>query len=572
MSWCGPVFALALVYLNIAIWGGFAALPPVMQIAATALFWLAAIILWVREFPRIRWPNVARVKSRLEMAGELPHQPLQTLSDQPIRHHPLSNVLWQHHQFSAAHDLARLRWPKLRADYALRDPFALRWLLLLFALLGALQHPDVAEARVRAAFFPTDLHALAQLGPSEFHLYITPPAHTRLDPVYYNRETLPAEIIMPQGSRIWLRVIGGGIKPKLTLGSGSHKLSRAQDQFFTLERAMDAGNRFYLRQGIFALADAGLRLVPDRAPVVSAPEIKELPRGKMQVKFCATDQYGLRSITLHWQGVENPDQQKSFSIRAPEDMNCITHQLNAGQDMFAGQKVMFWISAENTAGLRGETKKTEVSFPAYPFKNEWARQLAAARQAYLLDPQQQENLVQKIAELRKLKLPVGLYLALQNAARDLNSGRGENAAADLWQVVMRIEEGIYADIAANWRGRQNELLDAVSNWRVSENHLRQMTNETAEAWRAFAPAWGYDGAVFDGAWNHIIMLVVSGDRNAAAQMIRQFDNDPGELLDGQKWKTINPNGIEALTDIRQRLNDPQLTHDERDYLERLLQP
>jgi len=572
LCWLGPAFGFALIYLNLSLWGFLSALPALTQIICSGLFWVGILALLIYEFPHVRWPNIARIKSRLERAGDLLHQPLQTLADQPMRSHPLSNVLWQHHQFSAAHELALLRWPKLHADYAPRDPFALRWLLILLALLGALQQWDLAAPRLRAAFFPPDMRAIAQLGPSEFHIYITPPAHTGLKPIYLSSHAiLPDEIAVPRGSKIWMRVAGGNITPVLEIDGKNKKFGRLQENFFVLEQILQSGNHVRLQQGIFTLLNQPLRMIADQPPVVAMPDLKALPHGQMGVHFCGEDQYQLQSLTLHWHSPEKPEMggNKTFHIQGKKLCQDIT--LSTGSDALAGKEAIFWLSAQNSAGIIGTTEKQTVIFPQYDFKNDWARKLARARQDYLWDASNLEKLLDIITELRNVKLPVGLYLALQNTARDLQAGRSAGSMADLWQIIMRIEEGSYADIAANWRAERDGLLENLPDMRMDEAVLLRQVNGAAEAWRAFAPAWGYDGTIFDGVWENIALQISGGNRADAIKMIEQFDSNPGELL-GAEFQSVSPDTIQTLRDIRVRLMDPQLPVEERDYLEKLIQP
>lgn len=572
LVWCGPVFILALFLANLSVWGALPALPPVMQLIITLLFWLGAIILWVMGFHYVRWPNLMRVKSRLEQAGQLPHQPLQTLSDQPMRDDPVANVLWQHHQFSAAHDLFRLRWPKLRAEYALRDPFALRWLLLLLVALGALLHTDLTLARLRTAFFPVDQNAWAQLGPSPWYISITPPEYTGLSPIYLSPELpLPRLLSIPADSKLSMHVSGGHTLPRFILDGEVQKFTQIDKGFFGLDTVINAGDHLKIRQGVFYLLDTPIEIIAPQEPIVTQPKFETLPRGRIRIDFCATDRYGLTHAELHWRSLDDDPIPGMTEIAMEGKKSCQPQIINLAAEALAGKTVEFWLTVENTAKLMAETKPVQGTMPRYAFNNPWAQKLADARQDYMLHPTQPDDLIALITEIRSAKLPVSLYLALENTMREFNNGRVNGALADLWQIILRIEEGRYADIAGHWRGEANELLDQLKDWRISETQLQKQLNETAAAWEVYAPAWGYDGAAFDDLWQHINQLILSGERKEAARMIRQMDIDPGALLDQSHWQSVDVNAIKALTEIRQRLDDPQLTNTERDYLERLLQ-
>lgn len=572
LIWCGPVFILALFLANLSVWGILSALPPVMQLIITLLFWLGAFILWIMGFHDVRWPNLMRVKSRLEQAGKLPHQPLQTLSDQPMRSDPVANVLWQHHQFSAAHDLFRLRWPKLRAEYALRDPYALRWLLLLVFALGALFHMDLAPARLRTAFFPIDQNAWAQLGPSPWHIAITPPEYTGLAPIYLSPDQpLPKPLSIPMDSKLSAHVSGGHAVPRFIMDGETQKFSQIDKGFFGLDSVIRAGDHLKIRQGVFYLLDTPVEIISPQEPIVTQPKFEALPRGRIRVDFCATDRYGLTHAELHWRSMDDDPVAGVMEITIEGKKFCQPQILNLAAEALAGKEVLFWLTVENTAKLTAETDPVHGIMPRYEFKNPWAQKLADARQDYMLHPARADNLMALIGEVRNAKLPVGLYLALENTMREFNNGRENGALADLWQIILRIEEGRYADIAGHWRGEADELLDQLRDWRISESQLQKQLNEAAAAWEVYAPAWGYDASVFDDLWQYLDQLIAAGDRKEAGRMIRQMDIDPGALLDQGQWQSVDPNAIKALAEIRQRLDDPQLTNTERDYLEQLLQ-
>ena len=574
LCWLAPVFMLGLVMAVLALWGVLEKTPLNLQLIFTATGWMLATFFLVREFPKVPWPNAARIKSRLEQAGALHHQPLQTLADAPMRRNPLSDALWQHHQLHAAGLLAQLRWPKLRTHYVARDPIALRWLLILLGLLGILYAPELAVPRLAAVFIPTQSN-MNVLAVSEFYLYFTPPDYSGLKPVFISRHNRASQrLIFPTGTVLWVRVSGGAIKPVFKLDDEEKKLSRVQDGFFVLQTRLDAGRTIQIRQGIFPLLTLPIEIQPPAPPTITVQNITPAAKGMMHVDLCARDHYALQNVTLHWQkdGLlsqkEIPAQGRKF---------CDNVRLDVASDILAGQNVQFWATAQNSAGLENTSMIQNITLASYDFRNPAAARLAAARQAYGLNPRFQGELQKVLAELRAGKLSVGLFLAVQNVQDQLkgaNRTLDEKLQADLWQIAMRLEEGENADIAANWRAARDDLAAALSNWQLPEEIIEQRLARAAVYWHDDAPAHGIDPNEFSAFWQAMASDVASGQRDHATKMLAQIDISP-EFARTAVDDSNRPEKMtlaSALQQIRARLGNATTSPEDRNYLELLVNP
>jgi hypothetical protein len=572
LIWLAPALWLVLALATLAVWGVLFALPPWLQMTMTFIFWLLVFYLLWRGHARILWPNSARIKARLEQAGKLPHQPLQTLADYPVQTSALRDVLWQHHRFSAAQDLAALRWPRLHAQFAPRDLYATRFVLVLLLLLGALWQPTLAWPRLQAAFMPQPMAALAQLGPSAWHITITPPEYTNLPTLYLSSsKALPEKLSIPSGSQMTLRVMGGKIKPVLYLEDIKHKFSQQENNLFMLNQLAVQGDHIFVRQGIFPLLNLPVILVPSQPPALAVRAIQSLPRGQWQLDLCAQDQYRLTAVTLHFQGFDNPaiERRREFIVNSRED--CGVRILDLAASPLAGKAAWFWVTARNTAGLMRQSEKQKIILPTYDFKNQLAQALANARQNYMLDNNQRAELLQVIANVKKNKMPVTVFLALQNAENELTTSDDRGALADLWQAILRLEEGSYADIAANWRAARDDLLAALPNWQINETVLQKLVYQASDSWGAFAPAYGYDGALFDDHWQQVADWIASGQRRRAVAAVSQWDTLPGDILAMRLDDKPDDRSIETLQKIRAQMNDPALPDAQRIYLEKIIQ-
>jgi len=574
LRWLTPVFALALVWVTFALWGGLEKLAAGLQYATVILFYVISAALLLREFRRVPWPNTTRIKTRLEQAGNLSHQPLQTLDDAPMRRSPLSDALWQQHQLQSAKLLSQLRWPKLCADYAARDSMALRWLFIMLALLGALQAPALAWPRLVSAFMPGNFNALAAFGPGQVYLYFIPPTQTNQRPVYLNShgKKLPEKLILPAGTTLWARVAGGTVKPTLKLSDEERKFSRLQDDFFVLQTRLNGGSNLQIRQGFLTLLNLPIELQPAAAPVIKIEKITLMPKAEMQIKLCATDQYGLHTVTLHWRGQEYPEFQSEYSIAVKEKSFCQNITLDMASDILAGQPVEFWASATNSLSLTQQSGPQVMPLPHMEFQNPLAANLAVARQDYALH-HDKEKLQQALLNLRHISLPVGLFLATENVQQQITM-RDDDVQlvilANLWQIILRLEEGKNADIAANWRAARNDLMESLQDWRVSENTLLNLLNHAFQSWQDNLQSQEISPNGQTQLWQQMAAWISSGQRPQAAAALAQLEQYPYPVTQSKKLETDEV-GTAALQAIRARLANPSLSSDERNYLNRLIE-
>jgi len=125
------------------LWGLFALIPP---IAHTALFVLALIVAlgfsaWGAR--GIRWPSREDAKKRLQADSALVHAPLEALDDTPATGDP---ALWALHKAQAEEAIRAARVGRPKAGLAEADPYALRYVLVMAAVLALwARGPDRVE-------------------------------------------------------------------------------------------------------------------------------------------------------------------------------------------------------------------------------------------------------------------------------------------------------------------------------------------------------------------------------------------------------------------------------------------
>ncbi|HHN72568.1 MAG TPA: DUF4175 family protein, partial [Thermopetrobacter sp.] len=106
-------------------------LPTWMRLPLLAAFAVAA--LWAaRDLRAVGMPTRAEALRRVEAASGLSHHPLLSLEDAPVApREPRTRRIWQAHVRRLAAAVGRLRAGPPRSRVARRDPYALRFALLL---------------------------------------------------------------------------------------------------------------------------------------------------------------------------------------------------------------------------------------------------------------------------------------------------------------------------------------------------------------------------------------------------------------------------------------------------------
>jgi hypothetical protein len=128
-----PVLLAIGVVVVLALWGLFDVLPPPYRLAVLAAIGVIAIAFAVRGVVRLRAPKRSEVLTRLERDARLVHGPISVLADRPATG---DTALWDLHRARAASDAVKARIGRPRAGLAAADPFALRYALLIAAVLA----------------------------------------------------------------------------------------------------------------------------------------------------------------------------------------------------------------------------------------------------------------------------------------------------------------------------------------------------------------------------------------------------------------------------------------------------
>ncbi len=519
----GPAMTAGLFALCVMT-GLFALLPPWPRLAALALF--AAAFLWsCLPLLSLRLPGRAAAMARIERACGLAHHPLSAWTDTLAAPagDPRAEALWRAHRRRLLARLKTLKTPPPRSPLPERDPFALRnaLALALFAalLLGGARDflPDLR--RTFAALPPA-------AGETPLDAWLNPPAYTGRPPVVLasgGKVSVPAEreIIVPQGSRLVLR-LAGGRAPALefyaleTSGRAGKRLSAAAleavpgEKAFRLEQALERPVVAVVRDGS-ELARWRFAVLPDSPPRAKAAcPPRRTASGALVLDWEARDDYGVAALTAEIALAPRPAAGQlpdrpplrfappRFAVPLPalnpkKASGAHTHDLSAHP--WAGMKVVLRLTATDQAGQKGVSPPCVFRLPERRFTKPLARALIEQRRELILRPYAARDIATVLAAF--LAWPeggaedAGVYLGLRHAAFRLREERTDaglkDLAALLWELAVNIEDGDLADAKKALEAARRALEKALENG-ASEEEIARLTARLREAMNRYLRA------------------------------------------------------------------------------------
>jgi uncharacterized protein (TIGR02302 family) len=451
---------------------------------ALAAVWLGVAI-W-----RIRWPDDAAARHRLQTASGLAHDPIAALEDTPAQTDAASFAIWQIHRqrnIAAARRLRlRLPWPWL----ARRDRILFRGGLVAGLIVCALIAGPEAKDRLGAAFtFDFALLLGGDATPPAVTAWITPPAYTGRAPLLLPGHD--AGLSVPAGSRLTVTLSGVRRTPKL-VGAGSVFHSLDADSY-QLDTVLTRSGLLTLRGGGERLARWNLTVLADQPPTIAFTGVPGPDQGSANLRLAwhATDDYNVASAAMTARLVAHPSAPALTLPLALPDGPAPTISAVQVADLtanpWAGLPVTMRLSVRDASGLTGASPEITLTLPERRFTDAEARAVIAIRKGLVLmpspqDPNARAAAAQAIFETGAAAVAAGksaeAVLPLMGTGWQLVDERGTAAVPaaidQLWQVALHFEQGDAADTAQALQKANDALKKALQSRSATPSELERL--------------------------------------------------------------------------------------------------
>lgn len=504
-----PLALVLLVFAALAWFGLFRALGEEWRYAVGALT-VAGMLGALYPLLGLRSPRDSEIIERLERANRLEHQPLAVQSDRPAGEaDPLSDALWKEHQRRMAEQLRSVGADTPRPAVSRLDPFALRAVPALVAIVALAFSFGATGGRLTDIFYGAPPPPKI---PPRIDAWVTPPAYTGRAPVFLTASINAAtkSYSVPVNSEITLRVTGGSGTETAKLGAATLPLTGA-DKPASPAPASDAPAKpsvymgKLLADGELSLVDGetvlnawSFKVIADQPPKIDfATEPERALNGTLTLTSKSTDDYGIASAQA-LMTPENPAPGARPLFEAPEVKLSVPGRKSKdgiaktskdiSEHPWAGAQVKLTLSALDDAKQEGRSAAKPVLLPERIFTNMLAAALIEQRRLLALDANKKGRVLDLLDALTMrpedtIKNPAH-FLGLHTARFRLASARTDDqlreVVAYLWEIANVIENSGLSDAQRRLKQAQENLSNALKNG-ASDEEIAKLTQELRDA-------------------------------------------------------------------------------------------
>jgi len=496
---------LAVSWLGLWLW-----LPPMGRAVGIFVFFVLLfppfIVALVLALFRV--PSRHDRLRRLDTVSGLAHRPATAIADEMAtpESDTWSKVLWRAHVEQALAKVRNLRAGLPSPRLMLRDPLALRALVLILAVATFVAAGGERMRRVTALF---DWQGVVV--PPNFRLdaWVSPPSYTAKPPVILPGvrpgDSAPVEVAavsVPVGSVLIIRASGQAqldvaVKGGLAEVAGDQ---RPQAPAGTEERRYTITDR-----GSATLRGIGnddivwaFNAIPDQPPKISlAKDPEPQTRGSLALSYRLEDDYGVAEAHATF-ALKDPVA-GARPLFGPPDFVLALPQARTrngvgqttkdmAENPWAGAKVDMTLLAKDDAGNEGRSEPFELTLPERIFVNPLARALIEQRRDLALDAETRDRVLIALDALtiapEKFVPEVPVYLGLRTLFWNLASAKSDDdlrgVVKRMWDTAVQIEDGNLSDAEAALRQAQERLRNALERG-ASDEEIKRLMDELRAA-------------------------------------------------------------------------------------------
>jgi uncharacterized protein (TIGR02302 family) len=575
-----PPLGVIGLYLCAALLGLPQMLPMRSRFALLVAVGVIVVVLAWHGLRTVRIPDRAIADRRLETDSGLPHRPLSVLTDQPAGGDDVTRAVWRAHVSRAATRIGRLRvgWP--HPGLARRDPRALRFAVLLGLIATLVIAGAEAPSRIVAALTPS-LPAEAPGQSTELQAWITPPAYTRVAPIFLKAQG--GSVAVPAGSHMTVNVSGGESVPTLSLNDHADHFTALDRNSFQAERDLQRGGVLTVRRDGQTLATWALTVIADEPPMAAwgdQPGRQPLNQ-QVRLPWKVADDYGVTSLQAELRLKPRPDAPPLVVAiplpgGSPKEARGLSQQ-DLTAHPWAGLAVTARLVARDAAGQAGTSGIVTFELPERPFHNPIARALIAARKTLSVNPDDRGDALAILDGLMQapdafhgdigafVNLSAIYYLLVRNPSPAVVS----EAQQEMWDLALHLEEGQAEQTARALEEARQAAKDALDRAQQNPNDAtRQELDKRLQALR-------------DAIDRHLQALAEEARRNNALQpfdpnalqmtnrdldrMVQQAEQAAreGRMQDAQKQMDALQRMLDRLRNARVGQGDNKQANSER---------
>jgi len=445
---------------------------------------------------------------RLDSVSGLAHRPATAIADEMAtpENDAWAKALWRAHVEQALAKVRSLRAGLPAPRLMLRDPLALRALVLILAVATFVAAGGERTRRITALF---DWQGVVL--PPNFRLdaWVSPPSYTAKPPVILPGvrpgEQSPVEtaaVSVPVGSVLIIRasgqaqldvVVKGGLqdvagdqRPQVPAGTEERRYTITDRGTATLR---GIGNDDIV-WAFNAIADQ-----PPKITLTKDPESQT--RGTIALSYRLEDDYGVAEARATFALKDQANTPRplfgapDFVLTLPQartrnGVGQTTKDL--AEHPWAGAKVDMTLVAKDDAGNEGRSEPFELTLPERIFVNPLARALIEQRRELALDAEARDRVLIALDALtiapEKFTPEVPVYLGLRGLVWNLASAKSDDdlrgVVKRLWDTAVQIEDGNLSDAEAALRQAQERLRDAIERG-ASDEEIKKLMDELRAA-------------------------------------------------------------------------------------------
>jgi uncharacterized protein (TIGR02302 family) len=495
---------LAVSWMGLWLW-----LPPIGRAIGLFLFLVLCIAATVPLF-MVRVPSKTDGLRRLDRMSNLAHRPATTVADKmAAAENDLHSVaLWRAHVSRALHAVSNLKAGIPVPGLSLRDPFALRALVLILVVATFFAAGDERGRRIAAAFNWSGAIAAAN---HRIDAWVAPPAYTGRPPIILpglrQAEITRAQgtIAVPTGSVLVVRA--SGTKELSVVVTG--ELSEAAAANASPQAPAGSEERRFVITGPGTAKVRGneqfawsFTAIPDSAPTIALTKEPE-PQGggSLLLAYKIEDDYGVVDAQAMFtlKPPAKPEQDAPRPLFAAPDFTLVLPHARtkngAAQTIkdltehpWAGVDVVMTLVARDEANNEGRSEPHEMRLPERPFVKPLARALVEQRRALALDARAKKKVLTALDALsfapERFIPELPIYLGLRSIYWHLARAESDDALREvvtrLWQMAVFIEDGNVSEAEQALRAAQEALRQALERG-ASEEEIKRLMEQLRAA-------------------------------------------------------------------------------------------